>query len=464
MRIIITVVLMISFACSSSREGTDWVEYQQSDNFTLRHPKGWQVKQDDRSGRVTVRGPEGESVHIWPVFVPQQLDESSAGILMATLADEMAPNHAWLAIEQVNQSALRAESQENDETAVASLTWMSNRSGTAGFCYVTLAPNARYRDSQTTFAEILSSFRSKSPARQDSVSHGRRPALLYVKWQDPRENAFTIAAPRGWRVEGGTVRYAGNDVVIGVTLTSADGQINLFLGDPSIPRYQMPNETFRSLGLVEGMSVSPRETISRYVPGGRFAAWYAQNRYGSAISGFSVSQQQDRRDMTQSFNEYVRVMQNYGSRVETHAGEVYFGGQYRGNSVAGYVLAITMSMSSYMMGQVVGNWGVPLIMGFTSPDHRRQEGMAVLAYLLKSFQWDRRWYETQNQVNFDVAMAGLRANAKISEIISKTGNEIADIQMQAWEAGQARTDRSVRSYGNRILETTDIVDPTPDSR
>ena len=62
-------------------------------------------------------------------------------------------------------------------------------------------------------------------------------------------------------------------------------------------------------------------------------------------------------------------------------------------------------------------------------------------------------------MNFDVAMAGLRANAKISEIISKTGNEIADIQMQTWEAGQARTDRSVRSYGNRILETTDIVDP-----
>jgi hypothetical protein len=80
------------------------------------------------------------------------------------------------------------------------------------------APEARYRQLEETFAKILQSFRvSGAPAKEAA------PSLSYVRWQDPRENAFSLDVPSQWKMSGGLFRFASVDTRAGVEALSPDG-------------------------------------------------------------------------------------------------------------------------------------------------------------------------------------------------------------------------------------------------
>src|SRR5215831_9077455 len=56
----------------------------------------------------------------------------------------------------------------------------------------------------------------------------------FTTWRDPREDAFRLGVPVGWKVSGGTVRAASIDVRGFVRAESPDGTIKVFLDDPDL--------------------------------------------------------------------------------------------------------------------------------------------------------------------------------------------------------------------------------------
>ena len=65
----------------------DWVSWEDG-GFSLRHPEGWRAAADDR-GAVSVSGPEGESILVWPVFSPDRIDGNRALQLVASLTAKL---------------------------------------------------------------------------------------------------------------------------------------------------------------------------------------------------------------------------------------------------------------------------------------------------------------------------------------------------------------------------------------
>src|ERR1035441_10766982 len=56
----------------------------------------------------------------------------------------------------------------------------------------------------------------------------------------PREQAFSIQVPQGWKTYGGLFRFSAIDARMVVDSTSPDSLIELRIGDATIPLYRVP--------------------------------------------------------------------------------------------------------------------------------------------------------------------------------------------------------------------------------
>src|SRR4029077_19333839 len=104
--------------------------------------------------------------------------------------------------------------------------------------------------------------------------------MNFVTRTDPRENAFTIAVPEGWKAVGGAYRLSATDVRIGVALGSPDGQMRILLGDSNLVTFIEPNPMMAYAGLREGgyygLGDGSQLLIQRYIAGQQFAQTYAR--------------------------------------------------------------------------------------------------------------------------------------------------------------------------------------------
>jgi hypothetical protein len=94
-----------------------------------------------------------------------------------------------------------------------------------------------------TIASIVWTFSLFCKGLEADVHRGelQSQGLVWVKFEDPLEQAFSVEVPRGWTVRGGLFRMGFSDERPMVDLTSPDGRVNVRLGDLSIPAYTIPN-------------------------------------------------------------------------------------------------------------------------------------------------------------------------------------------------------------------------------
>jgi hypothetical protein len=77
--------------------------------------------------------------------------------------------------------------------ATVSFAWMTTPAGTAGYIYRVQVNKDAPKQNEALLARILASFRISGG--NDGAPSPER--LQYVRWIDPRENAFTIEIPAG---------------------------------------------------------------------------------------------------------------------------------------------------------------------------------------------------------------------------------------------------------------------------
>jgi hypothetical protein len=59
--------------------------------------------------------------------------------------------------------------------------------------------------------------------------------LTFVRWQDPKEHAFSLEVPKQWAVSGGLFRFASVDVRPAIEAVSPDGHVRIVAGDAQPP-------------------------------------------------------------------------------------------------------------------------------------------------------------------------------------------------------------------------------------
>ena len=116
------------------------------------------------------------------------------------------------------------------------------------------------------------------PGQVKVISH--TPALSFVHWADPLENAFSSDVPSGWRTSGGLTRRSPIDTRSAIESVSADGQVRVAMGDAEFSSFMVPNPMLDATGFREG-SRYPNGyggfiPVMRHRPGIQFAEEYVR--------------------------------------------------------------------------------------------------------------------------------------------------------------------------------------------
>jgi hypothetical protein len=437
-----------------------WTQHTDPRGFAIATPPGWTLN-TDTSGRIVVRGTRGEQAIVWPVSIDQRrLDLRGVEGLLQQLARQIDPQLGWSA-PAVSGNALRVFAKTPQRNAAAAIIWTANSAGTAAVFYCLEAPPAIYAASTDAFSGVLQSFHAIAGPASQNAAAAPLQAISYVNWTDPRENAFTISVPQGWRIAGGAYRLAPTDIRVGVVAGSPDGQIRVLLGDSNLGTFIEPSQMLAYAGLREGMYYGlgdgSRLLISRYLSGQQFARVYAQMYVTRMCSGLQVTANNQRGDLTDSFLQSARAEGMPSPQLT--AGDVSFTCNVGGTAVRGTVVTATIL-------PFPGNasiWYVYRMYGYLAVPAREQEAAQIALRGAQSFRINPQWQAQQQQIaNQAVAADNLRSQQiqqRAMAAIQEDQRQTSDIIMKGWEQRSAVYDEISRKRENAILGTLDVVDP-----
>lgn len=398
-----------------------WKTQQDPMGFSVTLPPGWSARGDRDSGRIELSGPGGAAMAVWPVFLENaRLDPPTAGLVAQRLMARLWPEVVWTGAAPVGANAVRLAGRRGDALVVSAFAWAASPKGTAGNLYAVTVPTARYAELADTFARILGSFRVVGAPSAGGAAT-RQPAARYAKWMDPRENAFTLDVPEGWRTEGGMFRFASNDTRIGAVVDSPDGQIHVQIGDAEVPPFTEPSQMLSATGFQEGTWYSPgyglRMLVRRFLPAPYFLNEYVRAKMGSACQQLQVEQPRDRPDTVQTINAINARYGVYGTGVLNTGGEVSFTCERNGQPYRGYFFAMTQLTRP--AGMPSGIWNVTLLAGYLAAAPRADEALAIGTHVLGSLQMNPQWQAMQDGIVSNTSKIVSQANAEISNMISE---------------------------------------------
>lgn len=420
----------------------DWTPHKGA-GYTLETPAGWSVRAEAKTGRLEIQGTAREQVIVWPVFVPGRLEAGSAPAVLRKLTSGLWAEARWEAPQPLGATAVRVRGRAGDRVAVAALAWVPTSKGNAACLYAAAAPEISFRLLEDPFARILSSLRLFG-----GPAGGGQSSLKWVRWQDPRENAFSFEVPSGWNITGGLFRHASVDTRPAWQLTSPDGQIRLTGGDAELPPFTLPNQMLAMGGFREGSWYSPgygvNMMVRSYLPGVAFAREYVTQKVARGCAELNIAESRERPDAVQAINAVYSQFGAYGVSLTISAGEAAFTCQQNGQAMRGYYFAGTQLTHT----QGMGLWNVEHLCGYLAPAAKADLAQAVLNHIIGSIQINPQWAAMQQNIA-----------ANTSAIVSRTNEAISNIINDTYWNRQTVMDEIDRRRSNAILGVEDVIDP-----
>jgi len=444
--------LFLFAVCSSG--GAKLADKKYPEGFSLKHPKDWQARVEDKA-YILVSSPETAEepafLFVYPFFLKTT---APAGAWFEQSLPKLSKFFAKASIEKRQQLRPRPDewiAKFRFEKGGASYTGLALCSifERSGILYVVASKSESFEKNRGPLLSMLESFRFGEP----EAGAGKAPAapkIQYASWQDPVEQAFTLDVPQGWQVQGGTYRRASVDLVHVLQAVSPDQKVRIQFNDSNLPIFAIPSQTLAWANFTEGAWYSPgygvRMLVKRYTPGLNFLNEYLQQNYKPRLNQFEIVSQNERPDIVANFNRIYGQFQTNGVQFTLHAGEAAFRFDQNGTPFIGYGLAMTQVV--YMPAMQGGNWNVALMLITTCPASDAALVQETANHMFLSMKINPQWEASQQQ------LAG-----NVSQIVSQTNQEISKIINDAYWTRQGVMDNISRKFSNYILGVTDVVDP-----
>jgi hypothetical protein len=438
-------------ACSGGKGAV--VHQSYPEGFSLDHPRDWTARVAD-GGMILVSA--GDSAD--PAFIAVRPFLAVSAVTSREWLEQNLGNLGDFIVRPVLDKTVQLRSSP-DETAAGFRftragiscrgTALCSIDGKSGVLYILAAREDEFEVRKPGLLASLRSFRFGLPEKGVAAAPAK-PAVSYVSWQDPVEQAFSMDVPAGWQVQGGTVRRASVDVVHSLYAASPDGKAFIQFNDGNIPAFALPNRMLEMTGFREGSWYSPgygvRNMVMRYQPGLTFLTGYLQQNVASRLPGFQMTEQKDRPDIVADFNRIYAQSQAYGFAAQLHAGDATFHYGQGGEKGTGYGLAVTHIVQSIANG--VGNWTVAFLLVMAAPDAEADTVKEIGTHMFQTIRMNPQWVAGQQQLTGDV-----------SRIVSETGQAISGIISDTYERRQGSLDEIHRKFSNATLGVTDVKDP-----
>jgi hypothetical protein len=257
-----------------------------------------------------------------------------------------------------------------------------------------------------------------APASSKAQSRTTQQSATFFKtWRDPREDAFRIGVPIGWRVSGGIVRLANIDVRHVVRAESPDGTIRVFLDDPDLRTHQVPDRMMLQAGFREGQEIKGAwggpVLLSRYLTGEQFARRYVTQKL---CARGQITESSPLPAASQELNARIQpIAARQRTAVQVNIGEAYF----RCDKAVGYSLANTL-LASPAAGYGAQIWAVYQLGSVIVSDPAQASfGAYVLHTMMETFALNPQWEARQAKLTQDVTGAVTQMQQAMAQSIAQ---------------------------------------------
>jgi len=427
---------------------TGWITHKNPYGFVVSHPRGWVVSTSS-SGLILIQSKEKNlAVVINPFFLSKPSNAESCIKEVPKLFSSLFPDAKILKTQKINSKTdeVFAVMTFNKNGKAGKANVLCSVSIVSGMFYIISAPKDVFSKYKSTMVKVLNSFYFTQPTKT-AVESTSSASLKYIKWQDPRENAFSVEVPKSWKVTGGLFRFAPADTRPAVSVTSPDNHIRVTIGDSDIPTFTLPSQMLAMSGFVEGSWYSPgygvNMLVKSYETGADFAREYVTNKVAKGASELNFTETKERPDVMQAINALLAKSPNMGVSIKTSAGDVAFSCKMNGKSMRGYYLAGTYLVET----SYTGTWIVTHLLGYLAIIGREKEAQSVLSHMIKTYHPNPEWASMQQNVALNT-----------SKIVSKTNEEISNMINDTYWNRQTVMDDTARKWSNMILGQTDVID------
>ncbi|MBX3413519.1 MAG: hypothetical protein KF708_12585 [Pirellulales bacterium] len=439
---------LLTAACSlRAANATEWVRYA-GQGFVLEHPAGWQIESSAEQGTIAAQGPAGQQLTMWPIFVRKEFTPGLARLVAGQLARRVAPEVNWQVAPKVAGTAVKLVGRDDaGNGAVASLSWVAAKPGTAATFTCAIAPAETFAQAAGLFAEILASLRL-----QGSVEETPDAGLAFETWRDPHENAFEVEIPQGWQVQGGLARFGESDTRPVIEVRSPDGSLRVYLGDAHTPTFVVPTPTLAGAGFVEGSWYAPplgmRMQVRRFMSGAQFARWFVTNTVAREMTSLRFTVVRNRPDLDRLLAGILRRAEAPDAERPLNAGELLYTCREQDRSFVGYAFAATLE-KPLSRGQG-DQWSVVQNYGYLAPTELAPTAESVLRRMVASFRYEPAWVAKQNHLAPGFAAIAARSATELAETIGETSEA---------ERGKSDRETRLRETENVVVDVTDATDP-----
>ncbi len=403
--------------------GAAFSHHNDPGGFSLDAPASWTVVQDTHTGRVGLTAPDGAQVAILPVYTPQNLTAQDGALTLKQLGPALFPQATWQAPSPVSDTVVRMQGAQGSNQAVAVLTWKQTSAGAAGDADAFTADDAHRAADAPLAARIMASFRVRGAPK------GQAEGPSYMRWSDASEGAYSLEAPRGWTVTGGTTRPSSLLVHYTTAMTSPDGTERVTLSN-DYPFFTVPLPPV----LPEGGSYSVGDYSSPV------------RSYAAGTSAIPIVLQLPagvQQDADRPRPDFAALIPTLGSGDHIDAGEIEYHFVEGGVLYKGYILCLTEALS---IGSA-NDWQVWGLYRAEAPATDILAVEAILGHAVATFARDPVWAARQAQTE-----------AQQSKIIAQAQDQIGGIINSGWQARQSAEDEISRRRENATLGTVDVVD------
>jgi len=301
----------------------------------------------------------------------------------------------------------------------------------------------------SAFSFSLLACREPASGLSSGGSQGSNSRVSWSQYADPFERAFSLEVPAGWTVQGGLFRMGYTDQRPMVNMRSPDGQIEIRIGDVSVPSYTPPNAYHAREGEVYDLGAQARMIVARYRTGPEFAILYSHARFARQCKNPRAPSTQ----MDFTMPDYIPV----SGYQKSSAGQIAYACQ----TDAGPRMALAFTRTALANGV----WQAPTIISLLAPPDRVEFARGIALHSAQSLRINPEWTAYQQQMD---NMALQYQRWRQGQIIAELGQQIKQFearmsamqnQVNAFERHQAAFQGQVDQFSNALNGLTPTTDP-----
>jgi hypothetical protein len=470
-----------------------WEQYHDARlGFLLEHPAGWTVKSQGYT--ILAQSADGSSLVMVEGFAARPgetarahvsgLSGSHPTLFPAARFDRIAqqPSQADQVVGALSFKNARGQSEQ---ARVLCLIYQGS-----GMLYALSSPTDSFANDRATLMRVLMSIRfgvtANSPAAAAASARGAtkgastagNKGLRFVRWDDPKEHAYSVEVPQGWTIEGGAFRVEPSDVRMMNRVISPEKDMMVQVGNENLPpTLLVPTplmlRTYR--GVAEGVAFSPNHMsqmmLLRYMPALDFNKWYLDKIIKQGIDEISVSRESEMAEPSQRLTQEASSKAGAGVQIKVTVAQTEFKGRSKkdGRAVIGILISKVTVQAGKSNPELIGWNALPEVMICVADDRQeaRQQMLAeILTRLNQSYREDPAYTARANeQLNRDTAVlaqqgaAAIQRSKEVTAAIARNAEANRQSIMGSYWARTGAQDSYNEKFNDYLGDRTGVSDP-----